>query len=173
MQVAVWGPVGWKFLHSVAHGYPEIPEEFDEEHNLPKGTTAANYTSFFNSLGNVLPCKYCRDSYMKFIKESPIRTESRYSITKWLWEIHNKVNNKLGANSSDFNSVCAEYESYRASCSKKSAMGCTVPYMNNTKKKSVVTVYEVNRNPFAKFFITILIFISAYLLFKKFNRRSS
>lgn len=145
MQVAVWGPVGWEFLHTVAHGYPEIPEAFDRENGFPIGTTATNYGKFYVLLGSVLPCKYCRNSYLQYIAESLANTESRSTLTKWLWEIHYKVNGKLGANydDADFNTVCATYESFRAKCSG-SSLGCTVPDKNKTKKRARVIIEDVN-----------------------------
>ena len=44
-----------------------------------------------------LPCKYCRKSFKKFLKELPIdnHLDSRDSLTYWLYLIHDKVNKKL------------------------------------------------------------------------------
>ena len=54
------------------------------------------YRNFFKNLGKVLPCKYCRESYDKFYEEEPLYKflDSRKSLTKWFYNIHNKVNNK-------------------------------------------------------------------------------
>ncbi|CAM9134601.1 unnamed protein product [Sphacelaria rigidula] len=128
MMVSVWGPPGWKFLHTVAHGYPENPREFDESCGYTVGSTEANYKNFFTLVGNTLPCALCRESYKKFMIENPVRASSREDLTRWLWEIHNKVNKKLDRvyQDADFESVTQSYERSRAKCSKDpNAKGCT------------------------------------------------
>ena len=130
MLVSEWGPPGWKFLHSVAHGYPESPSEFDTKNGSPPGTTESSYKSFFNLIGRTLPCGLCRESYVEFVSVNPVRATSREDLTKWLWEIHNKVNDKLNRTykNSDFKSVTKTYESFRAKCSKDlRSKGCTEP----------------------------------------------
>lgn len=146
MQTAVWGPPGWSFLHSVAHGFPESPAEFDAENDLPIGTTAARHEQFFLLVGSILPCKYCRDSYMRYVAESPPRVDSRLTLTRWLWEVHNKVNEKLGATykSASYKDVFAKYESFRAKCSDSAGLGCTTPDLHHTKKRARVVVERVS-----------------------------
>ena len=76
MDTRYWGPSGWKLLHSIS---------FSE--NLP---SEKDYKDFFYALAFVLPCKYCRKSYSEYISDDPITTSP-----KWLWRIHNCVNEKL------------------------------------------------------------------------------
>lgn len=126
----MWGPPGWKYLHSVAHGFPDSPREYDALHGNPLGTTEANYKLFFIAVGSTLPCHLCRESYSEFLRNNPVRTSSREELTRWLWEIHNEVNLKLGRTyeSADFESVKQSYEKFRAKCpTNSSATGCTVP----------------------------------------------
>jgi hypothetical protein len=87
MDTRFWGPAGWKLLHQIAYKYPENPTNEDK----------LNYGIFFSNIANVLPCKYCRKSYSKFLKNLPIENflENRDKLTEWLYLIHNKVNNKL------------------------------------------------------------------------------
>ena len=59
MQTRVWGPAGWLFLHSIAQNYPWKPTPEQQEY----------YFSFFKLVGNVLPCRYCRESYQKYIEQ--------------------------------------------------------------------------------------------------------
>ena len=128
MVVSVWGPPGWKFLHTVAHGYPELPDEFDHVCGNPAGTTESNYKNFFTLVGDTLPCGLCRESYKRFIFENPVRATSRDDLTRWLWEIHNEVNKKLERSytSADFESVTNSYEKSRARCSSDpNSKGCT------------------------------------------------
>ena len=94
MQTRVWGPAGWLFLHSIAQNYPWKPTE-DQQ---------VEYLFFFKLVGNVLPCRYCRESYQNFINEEDTQLnintmKSRVSLVKWLFLIHNKVNKKLGIKS--------------------------------------------------------------------------
>lgn len=175
MQTTVWGPVGWKFLHSVAHGYPESPSDFDRERGVPIGTTAASYERFFVLLGSVLPCKHCRDSYLQYVSESPVRAASRSSLTEWLWGIHNKVNKKLKANytNADLDTVRAEYESFRARCNLDPSLGCNMPDINTTKKTSRVIIDKacVRVNP-RHVLLTVLLAFATLSLYLKLKQRS-
>lgn len=50
---------------------------------------------FFNSIKEVLPCKYCRASTTEFMeKELPLHPRIR-DTARWLYELHNRVNKKL------------------------------------------------------------------------------
>jgi len=52
---------------------------------------------FFKTLPFVLPCKYCRTSLTEYMETYDLEKalESRASLTRWLWIIHNQVNSKL------------------------------------------------------------------------------
>lgn len=76
MDTRYWGPSGWKLLHSITFS-GDLPSEKD-------------YKDFFNAIAFILPCKYCRKSYTEYILKDPITQSS-----KWLWRIHNCVNDKL------------------------------------------------------------------------------
>ena len=87
MDTRFWGPSGWKLLHLITYGYPDNPSYQQR----------LDYGLFFNSLKCILPCKYCRKSLIKFYKQLPIEEHlgSKATLTKWFYDIHNKVNNKL------------------------------------------------------------------------------
>lgn len=87
MDTKFWGPSGWKLLHSISYNYPINPTKKDK----------TIYKKFYLSLRQVLPCKYCRKSIKKFIEELPIEPylENRELLTDWIYQIHNKVNDKL------------------------------------------------------------------------------
>ena len=55
----VWGPHGWKFMHYVSLGYPQVPTENDKR----------NYKEFYSNLKNVLPCKTCAMNYERNLTE--------------------------------------------------------------------------------------------------------
>lgn len=87
MDTRYWGPDGWKLLHTIAYNYPIQPSKDDiQTHNI-----------FFTIIGDILPCKYCRISYKKYINELPIHKHlsTRDELFIWLYNIHNKVNDKL------------------------------------------------------------------------------
>ena len=67
-----WGPSGWQLFHLIAFTSPNAREVLDD-------------------MKDVLPCKYCRASTTEFVKKHPPQGD----LGKWLFEIHNMVNNKL------------------------------------------------------------------------------
>ena len=153
MQTRVWGPAGWLFLHSIAQNYPWKPTMEQQE----------NYLNFFRLTGNVLPCRYCRESYQDFIKEPDTELKmnimkNRYSLVKWLYDIHNKVNKKLNIKCNEsLKNVWEKYESFRSKCFKspevikKIKTGCTDP-MSGFRKKCVIDIIKVDKdgNSFGK-----------------------
>lgn len=121
----VWGKEGWDFNHAVTYGYPLEPS--DEQ--------KTKYRNYFISLGDVLPCSYCQDSYKKFITTGETALtddvlENRESLTRWFKRVHDAVNNKLGVEYAiDYEDLDDRYEKFRATCGKQnnSDKGCTVP----------------------------------------------
>jgi len=112
MNVNKWGPGGWIFLHTISFNYPLEPNENDKQ----------RYTIFFNSLKNILPCIYCRQSFEIYTKYIPLENflESREGVTYWLFRIHNLINEKLfkEKEKENFKNVVLKYEKIRAGCSK-------------------------------------------------------
>jgi hypothetical protein len=148
MMTKVWGPAGWVFLHSCVTGYPTVIDKKDKQHRKRKKETKR----FFESIGYVLPCRYCRESYNRFIKELPIsrHLDSRQSLSRWLYRIHNKVNRKLGIPRCDiptFGEVTKRYETYRAKCHRTTKeereerleKGCVVP-KDGVRKRCIIKI---------------------------------
>jgi hypothetical protein len=81
MDTRYWGPSGWKLLHTITFSYEETLKNY--------------YSDFFYVIAFLLPCKFCRKSYSEYITNDPIDVSSKEHFTKWLWRIHNKVNEKL------------------------------------------------------------------------------
>jgi len=84
MDTKFWGPSAWKLLHMATFQYE------------PK-TQKEDMLTFFYLLPFVLPCKFCRKSLTEYYTEDPPgeSLESVDSLSRWLWRIHNKVNDKL------------------------------------------------------------------------------
>jgi len=79
MDARFWGPSGWELFHLIAFRSPH-PDDV------------------LNQMKDVLPCKYCRASTTQYVHDHPLRLAGSDTSTgagKWLYEIHNMVNNKL------------------------------------------------------------------------------
>ena len=87
METLFWGPSGWLFLHTLTFLYPEKPT-FDDQYRM---------MDFIKTTAQILPCKYCRASFLRYCRSLPINKflASRELIIEWLYRIHNKVNGKL------------------------------------------------------------------------------
>jgi hypothetical protein len=80
MDTRFWGPSGWQLLHLVAANAANAAN-----------TESAATRDFLASIPSILPCKYCRQSSVEFLKELPVRKP----YDRWLYTFHNKVNAKL------------------------------------------------------------------------------
>ena len=84
MDTRFWGPSGWRLLHLMTFAYnPQRDKKAMRE--------------FLKCLPFVLPCKFCRSSLSQYYEELPYEPalESTSALTRWMWKIHGKVNNKL------------------------------------------------------------------------------
>jgi hypothetical protein len=119
----IWGAPTWDSGHAITFGYP-IKPTFEQK---------LKYRIYFETLGDVLPCVYCRDSYKKFITEDDTKLtdevlKNRENLTKWFYLLHEKVNKKLCITYHvRYQDVVEKYESYRAKCTDKNKNGCVVP----------------------------------------------
>jgi hypothetical protein len=75
MDTRYWGPSGWKLLHLIAAAKRPVK-------------------SFWQVLPYVLPCKFCRASLTTYYEALPIPNDPK-EYPRWLWKIHNQVNDKL------------------------------------------------------------------------------
>jgi hypothetical protein len=120
MDTKYWGPSAWKLLHMATFQYN------------PK-TQKEDMLTFLQLLPFVLPCKFCRKSLTEYYDEDPpgASLQSADSLSRWLWRIHNKVNDKLrsqGLNSVDpnpsYKEVAQNYKAYLAQgCSETNFPG--------------------------------------------------
>ena len=75
-----FGPSGWQLFHYIAFH-------------------SKNPQAFLKNIGEVLPCKFCRESTKQYISEMPLR--GTMDPAKWLYDLHNRVNNKLRTQCAD------------------------------------------------------------------------
>jgi len=136
----IWGPPSWESFHAIQFGYPIKPTEQEKK----------DYLIYFMFLGKVLPCIFCRRSYQEFTADDGCCSlnmavmESRETLTKWGWCLHNRVNDKLGVDyGTTYEELCYKYESYRAKCTK-TGKGCVMPL--DMKSKSYQNA-DIQRAP--------------------------
>jgi hypothetical protein len=115
MDTRFWGPSGWLLLHLIAFQAPK--------RNLQKVRT------FFEQLPYVLPCKFCRASLAEYLADDPIPSKAS-DYAKWLYRIHNRVNDKLRSQklletpNPSWDDVKRRYEGWiQSSCSKHTMIG--------------------------------------------------
>ena len=95
-----WGPKFWDFLTTIAFSYPDNPS-YEEK------TAMLN---LFLSLPQILPCKLCGEHCYENLIKSPPQVDNKDSLTRWLVNFHNMVNNELGKPSIDYDIVKAKYQ---------------------------------------------------------------
>ena len=96
---SLWGPGAWLFLHSVTFAYPTNPSDVDKR----------EMTRFFSSVGRWLPCAKCRNHFQNALKTSPPNVDSRESLSRWLCDVHNEVNARLGKPTLSYEKACKVY----------------------------------------------------------------
>lgn len=142
MLTSIWGPSMWHTLHAISFNYPVKPTNKEKK----------KYLIFFNSIGNILPCKYCRDNLKNNLKCNPLSINTmkdRKSLSLWLYKLHETINKMLGKKSGlSYNDVRERYENFRSRClsnekpkkkKTKKERGCTKPLYGN-KSKCVINI---------------------------------
>jgi hypothetical protein len=83
----IWGPSMWFFLHTSAMCYPIRPNE----------VTKKKFYDFFQNLHLFIPIESMGSYFSKLLDEYPISPylDNRESLIRWVWFIHNKINEKL------------------------------------------------------------------------------
>jgi hypothetical protein len=87
MNSKAFGPPLWDSMYFIASGYDLNTDPGKDE----------LYVQFFIDLGNVIPCRFCRDSYGVFVKELGIKRYlySPCGLMKFVYDLHEKVSEKL------------------------------------------------------------------------------
>ena len=163
MLTYVWGPSMWHTLHTISFNYPVKPDM----------KTRKQYFAFFNSLKDILPCRYCRINLVKNLKRVPLNMKTmrnRETLSKWVYKLHEEINSMLGKKSGlTYEAVRERYEMFRARCiddlagkkkkntrkansklgknvkSKKRENGCTKP-LYGVRSKCVLSIVPRDTN---------------------------
>lgn len=108
MKTTFWGPHAWKFLHAVTFAYPEHPTTEHKKAAL----------ELFSSLKYMLPCGECCSHYCQGFDKNRIEPhlESRDSLSRWLVNFHNEVNQRLGKPLFSYEEVAKEYNAANEFC---------------------------------------------------------
>lgn len=97
-----FGPSMWKTMHAVAFTYPEEPTPHERK----------QYIDFFKSLEGVIPCPQCRQHYGEYIKSNPIHAEDTDDMSRWVYNLHDKVNKRNGKTSPSYQEVKDMYTGF-------------------------------------------------------------
>ena len=141
MRTKSWGPPTWFAITCFLMGYPKTN---------PTKTQKRTYKQFLILSGKVLPCNICRDSYAKFVKESPLTDRvlsTRRNLVMWFFRIHNKVNKKLGCKVltlAQMNKKYKWYENFRAVKCSSDLGGClkSADNVKIPKRTKVITFVD-------------------------------
>jgi len=170
---ACWGSVVWYYLNIIAFGYPEyVP-------NTPEGIQLKNDTyTFFKVLGSMLPCSECKQHYKQNIDFLNLANalDNRSSLTKFVYELHNLVNEQTGIPKNlwpSYQEVCDKFNALRStdcdptSCSSgPQQFRCKVDIVPND-----VEGFSSNSNTGLAIGLGLLIFIGLVILFVYLNTK--
>ena len=101
MKTSIWGPAAWRFLHAATFAYPDDPTEKHKEDAL----------KLFQSLASMLPCGDCCVNYSNEFSIASIskHLHSKEALSRWLVELHNRVNIRLGKPTMTYEEVVAMF----------------------------------------------------------------
>jgi hypothetical protein len=144
LQVSVWGPCIWTFLHTISFNYKLNPTQEDKK----------NYRDFILSLQHILPCGKCRENLKRNFKKLPLKDEhleNRETFSRYIYTLHETVNTMLKKKSGlTYEEVRDRFENFRARCSKlsssashtkkKTHKGCSEPITGHIKSKCILKI---------------------------------
>ena len=74
----LWGPLTWYLLHILSYAYkPELMNY---------------YQTFFFNVVSIFPCPHCQYHYTQHLYKTPPPLKSADTLSKWVVQIHNVVN---------------------------------------------------------------------------------
>jgi hypothetical protein len=133
----IWGPYVWKCFHFSTFAYPVNPSNEHIEKSL----------NFYQNFDLNLPCESCKESYLIFIKTEPTLLnreilKNRNNLTKWGFDLHNRVNKKLGINYNlAYDDFINHYESARIKCLPNNDQ-CIIDQINKIKSYKISEYQE-------------------------------
>ena len=134
----VWGPHMWFFINTIAMTYP----------NRPNAVTKKKYYDFMQNLPMFIPIEHMSGEFSKLLDEYPIQPylDTKESFIRWVWFIHNKINEKLEKPQITLNEFYKQYyEEYKP------------------KNVKLAEYYKMRSKIIYGFIILALIFVIFYL----------
>lgn len=87
---SVWGPLLWSMMTDIANHHDLLFQTHHQSHSYA--------SSFFLCLCFLLPCCFCRDSYLDYFDQSWTEQQQlakQGKLIEWVHWLHNQVNDKL------------------------------------------------------------------------------
>ena len=103
-QNSIWGPSLWLILHSAC-------ERIGSQHlnRLPL-EEARIWFGLLNSLRYSLPCPQCKKHYTIYSNQTPIMQVTKDIVRRWLFNLHDQVNQRNQKESIPYDSIVSQYE---------------------------------------------------------------
>ena len=94
-QLATWGPLFWRVLHTIAEQVGKNKPPFMQADEVSR------WIVFMKTVGGSLPCAVCREHYQAALKKYPLADLAtlrgpafRTAAKRWVWGIHQDVNGR-------------------------------------------------------------------------------
>ena len=116
-STSIWGPAVWHFLHIISLNYKVEPTEEEKD----------QYSAFLLSLGDVLPCRVCREHYRENLEHAKFKRsvmKNRHTFSKFIYRLHKVVNERHHKKKLpvSYYRLRNNYEIFRAKCTP--GVGC-------------------------------------------------
>lgn len=105
LETSVWGPGVWFSLHCISFGFPVQPTSQQKR----------DYAFLLKSLALTLPCPACSAHFQQLLDQTMFikHFANRATFTRYVYDLHRAVNDRLGKPSPSFEDVCKKYERIR------------------------------------------------------------
>jgi len=105
LETSVWGPGVWFSLHCISFGFPVQPTSQQKR----------DYAFLLKSLALTLPCPACSAHFQQLLDQTMYlkHFSNRATFTRYVYDLHRAVNDRLGKSSPSFEDVCKKYERIR------------------------------------------------------------
>lgn len=125
-MTAIWGPLGWMTLHSIATSYPELPTPAEKQ----------LMSSWLDMFRDTITCVHCRDHFTKMLasyrSQFPGFLNTRHDFAMFSFRAHNTVNRRLSKPMYTTIEECME--TLRNNIKTRTAKDYRVSYINHITK---------------------------------------
>jgi len=125
-MTAVWGPLGWMTLHSIATSYPESPTQSEKQ----------LVSMWLDMFRDTITCVHCREHFTQMLevyrRKVPSMLNSRQELALFSFRAHNTVNRRLSK--PVYNSVEECMSTLRRNIQTRTAQEYRIAYINHIQK---------------------------------------